>query len=72
MSKVKSSIRRVIKKNPEYENDKEYLQEYFEKKYGYKPPRPYHELIRKPAPNELPKNLQERSKAERKFYDDEF
>lgn len=59
-------------KHPEYAEDKEYLREYFEKKYGYKPPRPYHELIRKPAPNELPKNIQERLQSKNQFYDEEF
>ncbi|RMZ98220.1 39S ribosomal mitochondrial [Brachionus plicatilis] len=72
VKKVDYSIHKVTEKHPEYAENKEYLREYFEKKYGYKPPRPYHELVRKPAPNELPKNIQERLHPKKQFYDDEF
>lgn len=63
-----------MSKHPELESDKEFLREHYEKKYGYKPPMPYHELIRRPAPNELPKDLRERmrSKSSSQFKNDDF
>ena len=51
------------------------MRSYYEKKYGFKPPKPFHELIRKPSRDELPKRISERMQQMdqgRAFYDEEF
>ena len=50
------------------------MRTYFEKKYGYKPPMPYNELIARPRRNEMPKKMVERLNNKNKsvYYDDEF
>ena len=52
----------LLNKYPDLAEDKDYLQSVLEKKRGYRPPMPYHELIRKPLPNELPKYIVERNR----------
>lgn len=42
------------------ENDADFVKKHFEKMYGYKPATPYHELIRKPKADDLPKRIKER------------
>ncbi len=58
--RVNFATKTVLRKHPEYAKDVKFVKQHFKKQYGYKPPKPYHELIRKPQPDELPKNLKER------------
>ncbi len=66
----------VLREHPELKSDPEYVREYFEKKVGYNPPLKYHELIRKPRPDELPRRIRQRlgsdSSSKKQFYDEEF
>jgi hypothetical protein len=55
-----------------YENNEEFIQRYFENKYGYKPPMPYHELIRRPASNELPERIKARMSKKEESMDEIF
>ncbi len=57
--RVNYATKQVLRKHPEYAENTDFVKQHFEKLYGYKPPKPYHELIRKPKPDELPKNLKE-------------
>lgn len=62
----------LLKKYPDLIGDTDYLQKVLEKKRGYRPPIPYHELIRQPLPNELPKYIVERSRKKNVNEDDQF
>lgn len=42
--------------------DNEFVQKHFEKKYGFNPPLPYDELIRRPKPTDLPAHITHRQK----------
>lgn len=75
MKSIHGRTHALLKKFPELADDKEFVKSYFEKKLGYKPPKPYHELIRKPRPDELRPGFKKRlgmTNAEKKFYDEEF
>lgn len=53
--------------------DKEFVRSYFEKKLGYKRPVPYHELIRKPQPDDVDKHFKKKiNKEDNKYYDEDF
>lgn len=72
--KVKHHSKLILSKHPEFEENAEHLKEYFDNKFGYKPPQPYSELMYKPKPSDLPRKLKERMEgsSKRKFYDEEF
>jgi large subunit ribosomal protein L47 len=71
---VEYSIGKSIEQMPELKDQTEFLRSYYEKKHDYKPPQPYHELIRKPSPSQLPSKMGERmnKNPSNKFYDEEF
>ena len=62
----------ILKNHPELEENSELIEKHFEKKYGFKPPLSYNELIRRPKPDELPNRISERmsKKKEIDFYND--
>jgi hypothetical protein len=64
----------VLRKHPEYEQDSDYVREYFEKKFGYKPPLSYSELVKRPRPDDLPKHLKEKYQSNngKKNYDEDI
>ena len=64
----------IRKDEPELEANSEFMRAYFEKKYGYKPPKPYQELIARPRRDNMPKRMAERMTSKNKsvYYDDEF
>ena len=78
MRAVMDRTKRVMSKfGAELGQDEEFVRSYFEKKLGYKPPVPYHQLIRKPRPDELSPQLKSRlektnNNANNKLYDEEF
>jgi hypothetical protein len=45
----------ILTKFPEMKENENFIQKHFEQKYGFKPPMPYSELIRRPRPDEIPK-----------------
>ena len=60
---IRYETNQILKKFNNLENDDEYksqLQQFLSKKYGYKPPQPYHLLVRRPKPTDLPKKLAEK------------
>lgn len=64
-----------MEKFPEIAQDEQYVRGYYEKKFGFKPPKPFHEMIRKPRPDEVSPRLKEKlgnGKDEGKYYDEEF
>ena len=72
LRRVNYATKKLLNENPELREQTEHLKSYFEKKYEYKPPLPYHELIRRPKRDELPKRIVERMQQKREFYDDGF
>ena len=62
----------LTKKFPDLTQDSKFVQGVLEKKRGYKPPLPYHELVRQPLPNELPKYLIERKRKKNANEDEQF
>jgi hypothetical protein len=72
--RVHWSVQQLLKDEPELEENTEFMRTYFEKKYGYKPPKPYSELIARPRRDTMPKKMVERLNSKNKtvFYDDEF
>ena len=71
--RVNWSIKQLVKEEPELREQNDHLRMYYEKKYGYKPPTPYSELIRKPRRDEMPKRIAERmNKNKNEYYDEEF
>ena len=76
---INYETKQILNKFNNLENDaeyKSYLKQFLEKKYGYKPPQPYHELVRRPRSTDLPKRLDEklykRSEPQVKTFYDEF
>jgi hypothetical protein len=60
IKRVLYATKKVIREHPEFGENFDFVKKQFEQKYGYKPAKPYTELIRKPAPDELPKRLKEK------------
>lgn len=59
---VEYATKKILTKFPEYKQNSRIIRSFYEKKYGYKKPMPYHELIRRPSPTEIPKALAKRLK----------
>ncbi len=72
--RVSWSVKQLVKDEPELEANSEFMRAYFEKKYGYKPPKPYQELIARPRRDNMPKRIAERMTSKNKsvYYDEEF
>lgn len=60
--RVNYAKNQILKKNPELNIDPDFVKSTFEKRYGYRDPKPYHELIRRPKPTDLPPALEKRIK----------
>jgi hypothetical protein len=72
-NKIKKRInyekKRLFAKHSDLLTDQtDFVQSVLEKKYDYKPPMPYHELIRRPLPNEQPRRTKSKSKFEDDLY----
>jgi hypothetical protein len=75
MKRINWERKQILNKFEEARGDPEYvkhLEEHLVKKYGYKPPKPYHEMMRKPAPNDLPKAIAQRLNNNNTRVDDEL
>lgn len=64
----------IFKKFPQSRENKLFVEEYVKKKLGYQRPIPYHDLIRKPLPNEVKKEFKEKLENGQKeeYYDEKF
>lgn len=75
---INYETKQILKKFNNLEGDAEYqshLKQFLVKKYGYKPPQPYHQLVRRPKPTDLPKKLAEKlnnNEPQVKTFYDEF
>lgn len=71
---VHGKTKHILNQFPELGVDQEFIKSYFENKVGYKPPKPYHEIIRRPLPDEVSSELKKRLQGDsnKKFYDDDF
>lgn len=73
MRRINYEKKHLLSKFPHLGEQTGFVQSVLEEKYDYKPALKYHELIRKPLPNELPKQIRERiDKKKKSFYDDQF
>lgn len=73
MKRVSYAKRQLLNKFPELEEDPQFVENYLQQKYRYKPPLPYHELIKRPRPDQLPKSISERiQKKNDEFINDQF
>merc|ERR1712062_96289 len=70
--RVSYAVRESLRKNPELSNQVSYVREYFEKKYDYRPPMSFDELIKQPSTNQLSKKFEEQINSKKKFYDDDL
>lgn len=70
MRRINYEKKNLLAKFPELEEQSEFVQSSLEKKYDYKPALPYHQLIRRPLPNELPKKMTERMNSKHNSNDD--
>jgi len=63
LNRVRYAKKQIMKKHPDYYKDNaEFVDQHFKKEYGYTSPKPYHEMIRRPKPTDLPTKLNERIK----------
>ncbi len=73
VKRVSYAKKRLLKKFPELGEDPKFVENYLQKKYGYKPPLPYHELVRRPRPDQLPKSISQRiQQRNEEFVNDQF
>lgn len=63
LDRVRYAKKQIRRNHPEYyKENQELVEQHYKKEYGYKPPKPYHEMLRKPQPTDLPTRLSERIK----------
>ena len=82
MKRIAWERRELLRKFKDMGEDREYLQyldEYLKKKHNYKPPKAYAEMMRRPAPTDLPKQLARKyselndaNESKIKIYDEQF
>lgn len=65
--RVQYAVKKLSRKHPDL--DKEFVTRHFEEKYGFTKPLPYHQLIQKPKPSDVPLHISEREKFKNKNND---